>query len=412
MRVLIIGELFSFPNGTGATTRVRAFAAGLREAGAQVYVMMTRPIPRTRTSPGAAEAVGVYEGTPYMFAGGSTARLDAALERRLSPLLSLATASRVISDRTSPAFDAVIFVTGHTTLLPLVVGSAARLRGAVLLFDGCELPFVYERHLPRRRFQERFYTPVAYRWFDGVIVISEYLERYFESRIRRSSRLLHVPILVDVDRFANAEDRSAFVADATDGRPFIAYTGEINPAKGTDALVRSFATIASSFPDVDLVLTGYGNPPDYLRYTLALAEELGVGGRLRYLGVVDNDELPSLLRSASVLALPHPAGEFSQAAFPTKLGEYLASGTPVVATRVGEVDRYISDGESAYLVPPGDPAIFAERLAQALSRPDESRTVGLRGQEVARRSFDIRPHGRRMLDFIADLKDERRRVCP
>lgn len=408
MKVLIIGEIFSFPHGTGATTRVRAFAAGLRDAGAHVYVMAMRPVHRQRAGALNTEAAGVYEGIPYVYASGSTIRFDAFLDRRLSPARSLARASRIIADAESPPFDAVIFVTGHTTLLPLIVGSVARLRGAVLLFDGCELPFVYERQLARRRLQERLYTPVAYRWFDGVLVISEYLERYFESRIRRSARLLRVPILVDVERFANADGRSTRAADAARDRPFIAYTGEINPAKGTDVLVRSFAMIASSFPDVDLLLTGFGNPPQYLDDTLALAGALGVGERVRYLGSVRNDQLPGLLKRASVLAVPHPAGEFSQAAFPTKLGEYLASGTPVVATRVGEVDRYIVDGQSAYLVPPGDPASLAQRLAYVLSHEEEARAVGCHGQDVARRFFEHRLHGRRMLELVADLKDRRR----
>ena len=62
------------------------------------------------------------------------------------------------------------------------------------------------------------------------------------------------------------------------------------------------------------------------------------------------EELFERLRTARVLALPRPAGSFSQAGLPTKVAEYLASGRPVVVTAVGDLPLYLRDGVDAYLV--------------------------------------------------------------
>jgi len=56
------------------------------------------------------------------------------------------------------------------------------------------------------------------------------------------------------------------------------------------------------------------------------------------MGLIPGAEFPGFLRAATVFVIPHPAVDFSAAAFPSKSGECLASGTPVVVTLVGEVE--------------------------------------------------------------------------
>ena len=108
-----------------------------------------------------------------------------------------------------------------------------------------------------------------------------------------------------------------------------------------------------------------------------------------------------------MLALPRPAGAFSQAGLPTKMAEYLASGVPTVVTAVGDLPLYLRDGIDAYLVAPGDPAAFGARLCEALADPDAA-LVGRRGRRVAAEQFDPARHGRRILAFIARCGTGRR----
>jgi len=113
--------------------------------------------------------------------------------------------------------------------------------------------------------------------------------------------------------------------------------------------------------------------------------------------------VPGVLAGADVLVLPRSLGEFSQAGFPNKLGEYLASGRPVVVTKVGDIPNYLVDGQSAFLVDPDDCDAFARALVSALTDPAQAEVIGARGQAVARQLLASPMVARRIADFIAQL---------
>lgn len=403
MSVLIVGDLFGFPHGTGATTRVLTIARGLLAAGAEVRVLATRYSERERAKAINLDARGVFEGVPYAYSTGTSVRPPTFAQRRWAPAKGiLGTLGPIMSLEGDPP-DAVLLFTGHTLALPVVTRLATMSRGSVLLFDGCEKPYVYEQSSPARRAEERLYTPAMYRLYDGVFAISDYLVRYFSARVRGGARIMQVPILVDVDRFPV---RPHMATHAPPG--YIAYSGELSEAKGVHTLLRAFAGIADEFPGLRLRISGKASPAAYRDGLSELAKGLGVMNRLDFLGMVAYEELPRFLQGADVLVVPHARGEFSQAAFPTKLGEYLASGTATIATRVGEMERYVCDGVNLYLVPPDDPAAMADRLRHVLRNREEASVVGGRGRESARRHFDYRLHGRRLLLFIDDVRAARR----
>jgi glycosyltransferase involved in cell wall biosynthesis len=403
-RVLLVSDLLGFPHGTGATTRVMTIARGLLAAGADVGVIVTRYSERDWATAMNCDARGVFEGVPYAYSTGTSVRPPTFAGRRLSPTKGLLGAMGAIVSREGKPPDAVLLFTGHTLALPLVTRLATMARGSVLLFDGCEKPYVYEQSSLARRVEERIYTPVMYRPYDGVFAISDYLVRYFESRIREGARILRVPILVDVDRFTPRQHVTSAASPQ-----YIAYSGELSEAKGVHTLIRAFAAVCDEFPGCRLRLSGTASPPGYRDTLIELAKTLGIMSRVEFVGVVAYEALPGLLQDASVLIVPHARGEFSQAAFPTKLGEYLASGTATVATNVGEIDRYVRDGVDLYLVPPDDAAAMAQRLRHVLRNPEEASMLGAKGRAAARRHFDYRLHGRRLLVFIQDLRAARQR---
>ena len=398
LRVLLAGDIFAFPHGTGSTARVLAIARGLRAAGADVLVLHTGYLGDLEDATLNPRSSGVFEGVPFLYAAGTSIRPDTFLQRRMARAKGVTGVAMPFAPWADKPPDAVLLFTGHTFVLPVLARLASEARRAVMLFDGCEQPFVYEQDSSARRLEERLYTPVAYRLYDGIFVISEHLERYFASRVRRGARTLLVPILVDVERFAVGVPRSP------DRPRYIAYTGELSASKGVHDLVSAFAALATDFPDVTLRLSGSPNPTSYRDRLLALIRQLGIGPRVEFLGTVPYQDFPRLLREAAALVVPHPRGTFSEAAFPTKLGEYLASGTPAVATRVGEIERYVHDRRDIYLTPPDDPDALAASLSHVLRHPEEAAQVGLRGRETARACFDYRVHGARLLDFIGDLR--------
>ena len=85
----------------------------------------------------------------------------------------------------------------------------------------------------------------------------------------------------------------------------------------------------------------------------SFARSLDLAGRVELLERIEREELAARMLAAEVLVLPRAAGLFSQAGLANKLGEYLASGRPVVVTATGDVGLYLDDGVDAYLVDAG-----------------------------------------------------------
>lgn len=394
LRVLVVGDAFSFPNGQGATARVHAVARGLSAAGCRVRILITRPSERPSDRPLNRDARGTVGGVPFEYTSGSPILSPSFWGRRTAEAMGLLRATLFAAR----GCDAVVVHTMSSLLVPLVVGSAARMRGAVLVKAASELPFVYSNATGWRSAYQKWHVGVTQRRYDGVIVISAYLDDYFRRVSRTGTMNLLVPILVDVEEFECAS--SATLAEPST----ILYAGDLGHVGEVETLLRVFARLAVSRGDARLTILGDSagtGRRDELKRT---ADVLGIGGMVEFAGLVPRRDLPERLSRASALVLPRASGAFSTAGFPTKLAEYLATGRPVVVTAVGDIRRYLHDGQDAFLVPPDDEEAFRSRLEYVLDHPDEAAAVGLRGRGLARREFDYKTHGLRIARFLADLK--------
>jgi glycosyltransferase involved in cell wall biosynthesis len=85
---------------------------------------------------------------------------------------------------------------------------------------------------------------------------------------------------------------------------------------------------------------------------------------------------------------------------PNKLGEYLASGAPVITCTVGDVGRLLKDGETAFLCRAGDVEAFATKVACAVTNPLQAQRVGQAGQNLCRRTLDLRNHAAGLAKFF------------
>ncbi len=137
----------------------------------------------------------------------------------------------------------------------------------------------------------------------------------------------------------------------------VLYVGRLHPQKDVLTLVRAAALLETRHVRVIII----GDGPDRPMLESAV-RELGLRDVVTLLGAVPHRRVPAVLAAGEVLALPSRYEELGSV-----LIEAMRAGLPVVASRTGGIPDLVADGETGFLVPPGDPASLARSLDRVLS---------------------------------------------
>lgn len=217
-----------------------------------------------------------------------------------------------------------------------------------------------------------------------------YPEEYFGREIR--GRIVDVgnPI---ADRFFEVEPAPE------QGR--MLFAGTVSRGKRLLDLVAALPLVRRSVPDVSLRAAGPTPDPAYLSLVRARIAELGLDDRVTLLGPLTPTELLEEYRRASLLVLPS-----GQETSPMVIGEAMAVGLPVVATRVGGVPYLVEDGKTGFVVDVGDVGAIAERASLLLAADRRGFEFGAAARRVACERFRSADVAARVRDvYLAALGD-------
>ena len=239
-----------------------------------------------------------------------------------------------------------------------------------------------------------------------MIVMTHKLLTYYQDLADHCQFFL-MPMTVEIERFNN-------IGNCNPEEEYIAYCGNLghNNKDGVDILINSFNEIHHKYPDIKLYIIGDTNKKDNSEYIKLkeLVKSLDICDYVIFKGRVHRDKIPSLLYNAKILVLSRPDNLQAQGGFPTKLGEYLLTGKPVVVTDVGEIHYYLKDGVNAYIAKPGEISSFTNKLYEVLNDYDNALEIGLRGRDVALKNFDYRNYNNQLNEFITEVKLNKKRV--
>jgi glycosyltransferase involved in cell wall biosynthesis len=214
---------------------------------------------------------------------------------------------------------------------------------------------------------ERLVGPLASR----IIAVSEYDRQLgLEARIAPPERLVTVHNgMPDVP--------PALQADPAGSPPRLVMVARYGAQKDHPTLLRALASLQRHPWELDLI----GDGP-LMGETEALARELGLGGRVHFLG--QRNDVDRRLASAQIsLLITNWEG------FPLSILEAMRAGLPVVASDVGGVAESVRDGESGFLVARGDVAQLRDRIERLLADPHLRRRLGASGRERFVRDFTL-----------------------
>jgi glycosyltransferase involved in cell wall biosynthesis len=164
------------------------------------------------------------------------------------------------------------------------------------------------------------------------------------------------------------------------GPPTVVYAGRLMPLKGVDDLIRAMAVVVGRLPEARLLIVGEGRERSRLE---SLTREHGLGGSVRFAGHVPRPALDDLVGTGWVQCVPSRYLE----PFANVVAEAMMRGSALVATATGGTPELVRDGETGYLVPPGDVEGIADRLLAVLGNRELAERMGAAGRAAAHAGF-------------------------
>lgn len=390
VNAVFMGNL-TYPEGLAPTKRFQHFIDGLTsEPGNTARILLLRQSHPGRDN---ARLAGEHRGVRYETIGhdiDSGLGLVLAVVRYLyGGLRFLARARRkgarnIVYHYNEPSIESIVFLLG------------AALMGYAIIVDIVEDFHQLEgdtRLLSRLKKRSGQWITRHLAWFvDGVIVISTYLEDKVVRAVRGTRPVQLVPVSVELDRIT--------LSTAGFHRPVrILYAGSFGDKDGVGNLIDAFDDMAARRSDLELVMTGLGVAGRMAEIQRRISAS-PFARRIRYAGFLSDAEYFQLLSECDIPCVVRVKSEFAERGFPFKLGEFLASGRPVLVSRVSDIEAFLTDRVNAMLVEPGSAPAIVAALDYLLDDERRALAIGQAGRRVAEQHFNASSNGRRLLGVI------------
>jgi len=389
---------FTFPQGA-AGRAVHLQAKGLSEAGHSVTVLVCRSArwEDTRLDGFTIRSFGSAEGRQEGLLG-SLGWVNVQFKMLLYLLLSLL----------GRRFDCIIFY-GVAPVFAFVTPTAWLLgqQSCLVQYDLTELDvFLGLWNYLYRKLIVSSEKLLARHSSLIIIGYSSALEDVFDRVAPKTPRVKVWPP-TDTPYFASGNGARARDRWGVDGCRLVVYTGAISRLEGIDVLLRSIPELTHQHPDMKVVIAGpvmqfdpvCGQP---LNYDL-MTRELGIENSVLFTGTLSSDQVVDLLAAADCLVMPkvnHPA---NAVASPIKVGEYLASGRPIVASRVCELDKWLQHGQDIWFCRPGDQRDLTAAIGRVLADRQLAQRLSANGRKAAHDVCDYHVWVKRVEDALQQI---------
>jgi glycosyltransferase involved in cell wall biosynthesis len=248
-----------------------------------------------------------------------------------------------------------------------------------------------------------FYAPVARPAYDRAarfVVSSPALAAASTVLKPYMDRIAVIPFGINADAWeatAAIRQRAADLQAAA-GRPIVLFVGRLVAYKGVDVLIKAAAPLA-----VQVVIAGDGPMGDIWKREAAAHRDCAI---VDFAGPLSDDDVKAWLHAADVLVLPSiTAAE----AFGFVQLEAMASGTPVVSTRVASGVPWVNrDNETGFVVPPGDVVALRHALERLLADPPLRARFGTAGVARVQSEFTMAAMADRLVALCHAVAADRR----
>lgn len=394
--ILAVGD---FPEGGATSQRLYLLSKIINEGLGEASLWILHPTTKVFLQENVSNC-GVWKGVKFLYLSGNIIRPATKFGALIDTTKGI---YKSVSLLASSEYRPDVLVVYTPLFLQFIIPMlSAKLLGIPVIVESCE---IFSKSLDKAK------LGIIRRWANsgqsmmeqlipklskGILAISRQIKSYYESLGLAKNAAYLLPVLIDAGHYQGAGNSAV---DALQGRRFLLNsTGTYSEKDGIPYLIDAITQVRLQKPEIKLVFTGFAAP--------AIQEKIyqmaGAGSQdwIIFTGFLSRDQLIWCYKHAAGLLSCRSNSSFANYGFPTKLAEYLCSGSPVIATRVGDVEEYLADGQNAYLATPEDVNSIAGAIFRLLENPEQAVLIGSSGAEVARQFFDYRNHVNGVANFI------------
>lgn len=381
LRVGLVSQA-PFPIGNVSTMRYTSYMKTLIQNGIYSYVLIYCP---TRMAAHIKKSSGFFKGIEFQYSTLITWKKYNLWNKGFYLSKGLFNS---ISYLNSKNLSTLILYGDNSFIVTFFYWLYTRVTKKRFIGDRSEYPSVNDRKSKLKM----YVYGLKQRMFDGMIIMTKQLMSFYSQYSKREDFLFFLPMTIDPLRFEGLKKE-------IQKKPYIAVVFGTHNRDGLMESLRSYELYCKKGGKYDLQLIGdYENMPNKVALD-ALIKSSMYKERIHILGTLPNDSVPRVLYNASVL-LTTP-NSYVSGGFPTKLGEYMLSGVPIVATKVGELLDYIEQNVDMLMCEPRDYESISNCILKLEGDSLLSQTLSINAKRKAQDVFCADSYIDSFLKFIA-----------
>ncbi|KPK27553.1 MAG: hypothetical protein AMJ61_05220 [Desulfobacterales bacterium SG8_35_2] len=341
---------------------------------------------------------GLCDGIKYFYPGGFSARPNNWWMRRVDDLCGTCLSIiHILHKKFTNKLDAVIIYSSKSHIVIFWCRFLHLLHIPVLL-EVCEWPLARAQTFKHGFSEANKFSYNAIPKVDAVLPISTYIDNEISKIAKKKKKKIPsflIPILIDITPNNLPTPHKRF-------EPYLLYSGAIAYFDNAKIVVDTLYELKCRGFNLPVKFTG-GGEKKLIEQLKQYADEKGVLQQLKFTGFVEEYELYRLMLEAKALLAPLPEDLRTAAKFPTKLGYYLVSGSPVVTNSVGDVGLYLQDGVNAFVAQECNPVELSDKIEQIINNPTYAEEVGRNGQKLALDKFHYTTACKGLYEFLQKI---------
>lgn len=257
-----------------------------------------------------------------------------------------------------------------------------------------ENPFIIKPNLPFAKFFIYRYLKYLIPQFNGIYLANNNLISFFKKYTHPNCKIKRISGVVDYNAFQVKQE-------AIYNFEYFAYCGTLYGTKdGVEIMISAFNSFSKKHPHVKLIIAGDNTDSKKMRRINALVENNCKN--IIFTGHIGRNKIINILNNAKALLLARPDNTQAKYGFPSKLGEYLSTGNPIVITNTSDITDYLKDGHTAFIANPDSIESFCNKLIE-MYNSEEKLIIGKRGKEIAKNNFSIEVQAEKISLFFKDV---------